>query len=369
MRAASPHEDPRAVEGLLREIRRRVDAVGRPVTLMEVCGTHTHAIAEAGLRPKLKPHVRLISGPGCPVCVTPVDYLDRAEAVASQPGTEVCTFGDLFRVPSSLGSLERASAESAKVRIVYSPRDALELARANPAKKVVFLAVGFETTAPTIVAALEEAERDGVANFFILPGNKVVPPPLRLLAADPELKLDGFLLPGHVSVVTGSGAFAFLGPEFAMPSAVVGFTPADVLGGVSEIAGQVAEGRAEVTNLYGRVVTEGGNATARALMDRYFEPEDAVWRGLGPIPGSGLALRPEWAHRDASRFPVDLPEPVEPAGCRCGEVLKGAVEPPQCPLFGSPCTPDTPVGACMVSSEGTCAAWHRHERHRLGVAP
>ncbi len=354
--------DRRAVAALVERIRKESASLTGTATLMEVCGTHTHAIAAAGLRRFLPPAVRLISGPGCPVCVTPVGYLDRAEALAALPDTVVCTFGDLMRVPSSTGSLEKARARGARVRIVYSARDALDVARRDPGVRVVFLAVGFETTAPTIAAALAEAESAGVPNFLILPGNKLVPPPLRALAADPEVGVSGFLLPGHVSVITGSSEFDFLSSEFRIPSAVVGFTPADVLRGVLALVGQLRSGETRVENLYGRAVTAEGNRRARELLERFFEPVRAAWRGLGTIDGSGLALREQYARRDASRIDVALPDPVEPEGCRCGEVLRGTIDPPDCPLFASVCTPETPVGACMVSSEGTCAAWHRHER-------
>jgi hydrogenase expression/formation protein HypD len=366
--SADAFSDPRAVAALADRIREVGQGLPRQAVLMEVCGTHTHAIAAAGLRRMLPPEVRLISGPGCPVCVTPVDYLDRAEALAALPGTVVCTFGDLVRVPSSRGSLEKARAEGARIRVVYSPRDALDIARAEPAARVVFLAVGFETTAPTIAAAVQEAERLGISNFQILPGNKVVPPPLRALARDPEVKVSGVLLPGHVSVVTGSREFDFLPREFGIPAVVVGFTPADVLRGVLELVEQLRDRRAEVSNLYGRVVTAEGNPHARAILESLFEPKDTTWRGLGRIPASGLALRAEWERRDASRIPVTLPAPAEPEGCRCGEILKGVIDPPQCPLFARECTPETPVGACMVSSEGTCAAWHRHDRWAVGAA-
>ena len=350
-----------AVAGLAEQVRTAALGLPRPITLMEVCGTHTHAIAEAGLRRLLPPQVRLISGPGCPVCVTPVGYVDRAEALAAAPGVIVCTFGDLVRVPSSHGSLEHARAAGAAIRIVYSARDALAIARDNPASTVVFLAVGFETTAPTIAAALAEAETLGIPNFLILSGHKIMPPPMRALAGDPDIALDGFLLPGHVSVVAGWRSFSFLAEEYGLPSVVVGFTPTDVLRGVLELIGQHAEGRAEVTNLYSRAVTAEGNPAARALLDRFFEPATVGWRGLGEIHGSGLALREAYRGRDAETIPVELPEPVEPVGCRCGEILKGTIDPPACPLFGRTCTPDHAVGACMVSSEGTCAAWYRHE--------
>ena len=364
MSATSPYADPAAVAGFATRVARSAEKLPRRVTLMEVCGTHTHAIAAAGLRRLLPEPVRLIAGPGCPVCVTPVGYVDRAEALARRPGTIVTTFGDLMRVPSSRGSLERVRAEGADVRVVYSPRDALQVARDNPGSTVVFLAVGFETTTPTVAGALAEAESDRVPNFMILSGHKTMPPPMRALARDPEVEVDGYLLPGHVSVIVGSDAFAFVAAEFAMPAVVVGFAPTDVMRGVEALVECLAAGNAEVINLYSRVVKPEGNTTAQALVSRFFATDDVVWRGLGSIPGSGLALRPEFAHRDASRIEVELPEPVEPAGCRCGEVLKGVIDPPECPLFDGICTPATPVGACMVSSEGTCAAWHRHERFR-----
>lgn len=368
MSAPSAFFDPRAIAALVDRVREAGEGLQERAVLMEVCGTHTHAIAAAGLRRLLPPSVRLISGPGCPVCVTPVDYLDRAEALAALPDTIVCTFGDLMRVPSSLGSLERARARGRSVRVVYSPRDALDIARAEPGKRVIFLAVGFETTAPTSIAAVEEAERLGIRNFLILPGNKIVPPPLRALAVDPDVRISGVLLPGHVSVVTGWKTFEFLPAEFGVPATVVGFTPADVMRGVLEIVEELRDGRAQVTNLYPRVVTAEGNPHAKALLEKFFEPADTRWRGLGVIPASGLALRPAFAHRDASRIEVALPEPLEPLGCRCGEVLKGTIDPPECPLFDNTCTPETPVGACMVSSEGTCAAWHRHDRWSAGAS-
>ncbi len=352
--------DPRAVAGLLDRVRAAAARLGRPATFMEVCGTHTHAVAAAGLRRLLPDGVRLVSGPGCPVCVTPVDYLDRAVALAALPATTVATFGDLMRVPSSTTSLERARAAGASVEVVYSPRDAVELARRRAPNRVVFLAVGFETTTPTIAGALAEAEATGVANLLVLPGNKVMPPPMRALAADPALGVDGFLLPGHVSVVTGADAFRFLAAEHGVSGAVVGFAPTDVLRGVLALLEALERRTPAVVNLYGRVVTAAGNAVARALVDRFFVAADATWRGLGVIPGSGLALGPEWRHRDASTLSVELPPPVEPAGCRCGDVLRGVLEPASCPLFGRACTPDEPVGACMVSSEGACAAAYRH---------
>jgi len=360
---ASFHDQDR-VEKLTRQIHHLAAGLLRPVTFMEVCGTHTHAIAEAGLRRLLPANVRLVAGPGCPVCVTPVDYLDHALALAARPDVTLCTFGDLIRVPASRrDSLERASARGADVRIVYSPRDALAIARTMPERRVVFLAVGFETTMPLIAAALAEAEANGIDNFLVLSGSKLIEPPLRALVQDPELRLDGFLLPGHVSVILGSDFYRFLATECHVAAAIVGFTPVDVQQGLVELLSQVLRGKPKVANLYSRVVTAAGNLVAKDLLDRFFEPVDTRWRGLGVIPESGLQLRPEWAHRDASLLSVLLPESVEPKGCRCGEVLRGTIEPPACPLFARGCVPEHPIGACMVSSEGSCAAWYRHERH------
>ena len=362
MTGEAVYTDTRAVRAVLEQLHREVARLDGPVTFMEVCGTHTHAIGAAGLRRMLPSGVRLVSGPGCPVCVTPVGYLDHAEALAALPDTLLCTFGDLFRVPSSRGSLEKVAAAGGRVRVVYSAHDALAIARQNPSQRVVFLAIGFETTAPTIAAALAEAEQLGIGNFLILPGNKTVPPALRALANDPDVRLDGLILPGHVSVITGADAFAFVAPESGLSAVVTGFAPADIARAILELVRQRADGRAQVVNQYSRVVSAQGNRVAQDLIARFFEPGDAVWRGLGTIPGSGLALRAQWDYRDAARIEVAVPAPREPAGCRCGDVLRGRIDPPDCPLFSRTCTPDDPVGACMVSSEGSCAAWYRHER-------
>jgi hydrogenase expression/formation protein HypD len=359
--------DRRAVAGLVREIVAAARQLDRGATFMEVCGTHTHAVAAAGLRRMLPDGVRLISGPGCPVCVTPVGYLDRALALAALTDTLVCTFGDLMRVPSSTATLEQARAEGARIEVVYSPRDALELAQKTPEERVIFLAVGFETTTPTIAAAVAEAEANDVENFLILPGNKVIPPAMLALVQDEELNVDGFLLPGHVSVLTGWEAFRFLASDHGVPGAVVGFSPTDVLRGVLELLRQRSHGTATVENLYGRAVSPAGNRTAAELVDDFFEPADEGWRGFGVIPGSGLTLRDRFSHRDAANIAVHLPEPKEPAGCRCGEVLRGVIDPPDCPLFDAGCSPTDPIGACMVSGEGTCSAWFRHERWAGGA--
>ena len=269
-----------------------------------------------------------------------------------------------MRVPSSTLTLEQASARGASIRIVYSPRDAIKIAQEHPSSRIIFLSVGFETTVPTIAAALTEAESLSIDNFLILPGNKIMPPPMRALAADPDIEIGGFLLPGHVSVILGSDAFAFLTDELGCRGVVVGFAPSDVLRGVSNLVSQHIEGRHEISNLYCRVVSPDGNRIARELVDRFFETQTVAWRGFGDIPESGLGLRSEWKNRDASTIPVELPDPIEPAGCLCGDVLRSVIDPPECPLFGELCTPENPVGACMVSNEGSCAAWFRHEGAR-----
>lgn len=368
MTARAFHDRDRTA-ALTAQIHALAGEIERQVTFMEVCGTHTHAIAEAGLRRLLPANVRLVAGPGCPVCVTPVDYLDRALALAALPDVTIATFGDLVRVPASRrDSLERASARGADVRIVYSPLDALAIARREPQRRVVFLAVGFETTMPTAAAALAAAERERIGNFLILSGSKVLEPPLRALVQDPELRLDGFLLPGHVSVILGADFYRFLTSDCGVAAAIVGFTPVDVQQGLLELLLQVRRGRPCVRNLYARAVTAQGNRVAQELLQRFFTPVDTRWRGLGTIPDSGLQLRPEWSHRDAALVEVAVPESVEPKGCRCGEVLRGTITPPQCPLFARGCTPEHAIGACMVSSEGSCAAWYRHERHGAEVS-
>jgi hydrogenase expression/formation protein HypD len=361
--STGPFKDPAAMSGLLEELRGEANKLDKRVTLMEVCGTHTHSVAGAGLRRLMPDKVRLISGPGCPVCVTPVDYLDRALVLAALPGTTICTFGDLMRVPSSTINLEQARAKGVDIEIVYSPLDALDIARKDPDRRVIFLAVGFETTVPTIAGALARAEDEGVPNFLLLPGNKTMPQVMRVLVDDPELDVDGFLLPGHVSVITGWKLFEFLTDDFNVSGVVAGFMPTDVAQGVLELVRQSVEGRSEIGNVYGRVVTADGNSHAREIVDRFFEPSDEIWRGFGMVPGSGLGLRSEFDHRNAALIEVEVPPPAEPVGCRCGDVLRGVIDPPECPLFDA----GSAIGACMVSSEGTCAAWYRHERWAGGA--
>ncbi len=351
--------------GLARGLAQRIISVAREVALpsinlMEVCGTHTTAIFRAGIHSILPKNVSMLSGPGCPVCVTPVSYVDAAVELHKRHGVTLTTFGDMIKVPGSHTTLEREKAAGGDVRTVYSALDALAVAEANPDKQVVFLAVGFETTAPGVAATVLRARNAGVRNFSILSAHKLVPPALCALIDAPDTNVQGFLMPGHVSVIIGVEPYKPVAAK-GLPCVIAGFEPVDVLQGILMLLTQLAERRAEVEIQYKRCVRPEGNPAARALLEKIFEPEDAEWRGLGVIPKSGLRLAPAFAEFDAlKRFPIHLPAPVEPKGCICGAVLRGNRRPTNCKLFGVRCTPASPVGACMVSSEGTCAAYYRY---------
>ena len=361
MRYTAEFRNPEVAQKLLESIRQAVAGFAGTMTLMEVCGTHTMAIYQHGIRSLLPASIRLISGPGCPVCVTPVDYVDHAVALARHPGTIVATFGDMVRVPGSSSNLLHEKARGGDVRVVYSPLDAVALAQKHPEQAVVFLGVGFETTTPTIAGSIIEAKRRGLNNFFVLTAHKTIPGPMAILADDPELKVDGYLCPAHVSAIIGAEAYEPLARDHKVPCVVTGFEPLDVLQGVAMLARQIVAGEANVEIQYSRIVKKEGNAKARAILYEVFEPCDARWRGIGIIPGSGLGIREEYAAFDAARqLPVIVEEPREHQGCLCGEILKGKVTPKECPLFRTACTPENPVGACMVSSEGTCAAEYKY---------
>ncbi len=342
-------------------LKRLMDSIGRPVRLMEVCGTHTVAIFRQGIRDLLPEGIILLSGPGCPVCVTAIGDVDAAIAISTQKGVILATFGDMMRVPGSIKSLFNAKAEGADVRVVYSPLDALKISEENPDRKVVFFATGFETTSPSVAGTILEAERKGVGNFYIYPVHKTVPPALKALLDSGEVRVDGFILPGHVSTVIGSEPYGFIASDYGKPSVITGFDAVDILSGIRMILEQLASGKAEVEIQYKRVVRREGNPKAIEVLNRCFEPDDAKWRGIGTIPSSGLRLREEFRHRDIrSVFSLDVREVDDHAtACSCGEVLKGVKVPTDCKLFGKACTPDKPVGPCMVSSEGRCAAYYK----------
>ncbi|MCY2926669.1 MAG: hydrogenase formation protein HypD [Planctomycetota bacterium] len=335
------------------------------VQIMEICGTHTMAIARGGLRGMFPASLRLVNGPGCPVCVTDQAYIDQAVYLAlGRSGDKpiVATYGDMLRVPGRLGSLGEARGQGAQVEIVYSAENAVDIARKNPARQVVFLGVGFETTAPGTALAVKTARAADVKNFSVLLAHKTVLPAMRALLAADDVRIDGFLCPGHVSVILGWRAYEPIAREYHRPCVVAGFDPDQVLMGIEAILTQLADGQARAGSVYPSVSADG-NAVARRLLEEVFAPCDAPWRAIGVIPGSGLAFREEWSSFDAAtRFDLPAMESYERPGCRCGDVICGRVLPRQCGLFGRQCTPRTPVGPCMVSSEGACAAAFKYER-------
>jgi hydrogenase expression/formation protein HypD len=347
---------------LARTLARRIsDASNQPVHLMEFCGSHTHALLRHGIRDLLPPTVAMHSGPGCPVCVTSARDIDTAIAIAELPEVTVATYGDLVRVPGSRGSLEHARAGGADVRIVYSALDAIAFAEQNPSRLVVLVGIGFETTAPTIAASLITAAQKGLHNYRVLSLLKLTPPVMRALLALGELRIDGILCPGHVSVIIGTKPYDFIPREHRVACAIAGFEPLDILRAIDLLVRQIEGSSPTVDNAYERAVALQGNEVARDLIARVFSPGEAEWRGLGPVPDSGLVLREEYAPFDALReFQVNVPEAVEPAGCRCGDVLRGGISPQECPMFGTACTPEAPVGPCMVSHEGACAAYYAY---------
>jgi hydrogenase expression/formation protein HypD len=353
--------DERQLAGMLvAEIEKSAGRIGRPVRIMEVCGTHTVELRKQGIHSLLPRSVTLISGPGCPVCVTPTGYVDNALALAESKAAVIASFGDMLRVPGSSGRTLSSAAGRGGVKLVYSPSDLLEIA-AGMQGPLVFLAVGFETTIPTIISVLMEARERGIGNLSLYTSFKTVPPALRFLLANPEHGIDGFLLPGHVSVIIGSEAYDFLENDGGRPGVVTGFDALDMLLGILLVLRQISGGLNKVENAYPRAVKPGGNPRARELMARMLEPRDEAWRGLGVIPGASLGLRGDLAEADAERiFSLPATRDVEMPGCICSRVVAGMAVPPECGLFGTRCTPDDPVGPCMVSSEGTCAAYFRY---------
>ena len=352
-------KNPQLCQKLLRSIQNELDGELR---FMEVCGTHTVAIFRSGIRSLLTDKVVHLSGPGCPVCVTHdsevAAFLDLA-----QKNAIIATFGDLMRVPGpNKKSLKAAQAEGARITIVYSPFEALKLAQDNPHDQVVFLGVGFETTTPTIAATINMAAEQQISNFSVLCLHKLVPPALKALAGDPDIGVHAFLLPGHVSAIIGIEPYNFLATKHGIPAVVAGFEPVDILQALHLFVTMRREKKAEVVNAYTRVVANAGNSKATAMVDKIFTPTDALWRGIGTIPESGLRIKDQYADFDAMRvFDLTLRDVPEIKGCRCGDVLKGKLAPHGCPLFGKACTPAAPVGPCMVSTEGSCAAYYKYQ--------
>lgn len=365
------YRDPELARNLIEGIAEKAalisarDGEERTIQIMEVCGTHTMAIAKNGIRDLMPANIKLSSGPGCPVCVTANEDIDMAIEVARQPDTIVCTFGDMLKVPGSYSSLNKEKGEGADVRVVYSPLDSLKIAAENPDKQVVFISVGFETTTPIIAATVKRAAESELENFSIFAANKLVPGVLRAIASDDELNLDGLLLPGHVSTIIGESPYQFLATEFGVPCAIAGFEPLDVLQGIYAIVAQIAEGGpARIDNAYKRGVMTKGNPAAIEVMLEVFEPGDTKWRGLGVVPETGLFIRDEFAHFDAQkRLNLNPPLSRDIKGCKCGDILRGVLMPFDCRLFGRACKPEHPVGPCMVSSEGSCAAYYRFYDH------
>lgn len=359
--------DPERVRALAGAIKREAR---REWPIMEVCGGQTHAIVRHGLDELLPPNVELLHGPGCPVCVTPLELIDRAHAIASRPGVILATFGDMLRVPGSASDLLAVKAAGADVRVVYAPLDAVTLAKKHPEREVVFFAVGFETTVPSTAVTLLRARDLGVTNFSVYSNHVTIVPPIKAILDSPDLRLDGFLGPGHVSTVVGNRPYRFVPEVYGKPLVVAGFEPLDILQAVAMLLTQIREGRCEVENQYTRAVTEHGNPKALEVIGEVFELRPHFeWRGLGFIAQSALKLRDAFADFDAERrFAVPGVRVADPKACQCGEVLKGVIRPWECKVFGTACTPETPIGTCMVSSEGACAAYYNFGRLHRDVA-
>lgn len=368
MKYVDEFRDPEKANALLKEIQQISDRIyaqrQKPLKIMEICGGHTHSIFKYGLEDLLPPSVELVHGPGCPVCIMPKGRLDDAIAIATQPNVIFATFGDVLRVPGSEQSLLQAKASGAEVRMVYSPLDVLQIAKQNPDKEVVFFGIGFETTAPSTALTILQAEAENLQNFSLFCNHVLVVPAMTALLENPDLQLDGFIGPGHVSMVIGSDPYTVIVDRYHKPLVVSGFEPLDILQSIWMLMQQFDQGRCEVENQYTRLVEAGGNSVALDAIRRVFEVRDQFeWRGLGSIPESGLKMRPEYAHFDAERK-FDLPGRSIPdhRACACGEILKGVLKPWDCKVFGTACTPENPIGSCMVSSEGACAAYYKYGR-------
>lgn len=346
---------------IARKILQQIKSISKKkINLMEVCGTHTVAIFRNGIRKILSSNINLISGPGCPVCVTPISYIDEIIALSRGDNFVITTFGDMIRVPGSTSTLEKEKAAGADIRIVYSTLDALKIAQDNSSKKVVFMGVGFETTSPTIASAVLKAQKDGINNFSVLSVAKMMPPAMKALLEGKEVNIDGFICPGHVSAIIGSKPYDFITTRYKVPCVVCGFEPLDILQSIYMLVKQIEDGRAEVEIQYERAVKPEGNKIALDKIKEVFKVIDSDWRGIGNIPLSGLEIKDKYGKFNARKFAVKTEETKESKGCRCGEVLRGVITPLECPLFKKGCSPENPQGACMVSTEGTCAAYYKY---------
>lgn len=366
MKYLQEFRDPKKAQGLLQKIQELTIQLApkTPLKIMEICGGHTHAIFKSGLESLLPETIELVHGPGCPVCIMPRGRLDEAIAIAEHKEVIFTTFGDAMRVPGSKHSLLQAKALGADIRLVYSPLDALSIAKQNPNRQIVFFAIGFETTAPSTALTVLQAEKEGIDNFSLFCNHVLVMPALEALLSNPDLQLDGFIGPGHVSMVIGTKPYQAIADYYHKPLVVSGFEPLDVLQSLWMVLRQLIEGRCEIENQYTRLVQANGNKVGLDAMERVFEVRDQFeWRGLGDIPNSGLKMRPEYASFDAEcKFPVTRKTVADHKACQCGEILKGVLKPWQCKVFGTACTPENPLGACMVSSEGACAAYYKYGR-------
>jgi hydrogenase expression/formation protein HypD len=358
MKFIDEFRDKKIAEGLLQKIR---ETSTHPIQLMEVCGTHTVSIFRYGIRGMLPEQIRLLSGPGCPVCVTPNRDIDLAIALCRQENFILATFGDMMKVPGSTSSLQKEKAEGRDIRIIYSSLDTLKIAKEHPEKKVIFFAVGFETTSPTIAVAIIRRKEEKIQNLFFLDSQKRIPPAIRALLESKHLKIDGFILPGHVTAIIGTHPYRFITKDFNRPAVVTGFEPLDILQGIWMLAKQIEEGRPSIEIQYRRVVNESGNPVAMKKLDEVFEWGEGYWRGLGGIPDSGYRFKESYREMDARNFDVEVEPSVEHPECLCGEVLQGIKTPLECRLFKRVCHPENPIGPCMVSIEGTCHTYYKYE--------
>jgi len=346
---------------IAQKILRYIKSISKKkINLMEVCGTHTVAIFRNGIRKILPSNINLISGPGCPVCVTPISYIDEIIALSKKDNFIITTFGDMIRVPGSTSTLEKEKTDGADIRIVYSTLDALQIAQNNSSKEVVFMGVGFETTSPTIASVVLKAQKEKISNFSVLSVAKIMPPAMKALLEGKEVNIDGFICPGHVSAIIGSEPYNFIATQYKVPCVICGFEPLDILQTIYMLVKQIEDDRAEVEVQYERAVKPEGNKIALDKINEVFEVVDSNWRGIGNIPHSGLEIKDKYGQFNARKYEVEIEKTKEPKGCRCGDVLRGVIIPPECSLFRKVCTPENPQGACMVSTEGTCAAYYKY---------